>query len=361
MRHPVAVGGHTWSVRASIGLAVARRAQESGESLVRRAETAVYAAKRAGKNRLVAYRPGMPSPGEGAHLADALATALRRGGSSAGFDVHYQPIVRLQDGAPVAVEALARWTDPGRGPVPPGTFVAAAESGGMVGLLDDLVLTRACTEVAVAYPDGSPLRLHVNVSASRVADMRLLDSVARVLAASRLDPGRLVVEVTETARIADLTAAAQVLTEVRGLGVAIALDDVGAGNSSMAALHQLPVDVVKLDRTLIERPMDGGRTAAFRRSMIEIAHALGAVVVAEGIERESQLVELATLGCDLGQGFLFARPGPLAGLAAGAGRPAARQPAARPAQRPGRRSVRRPARERSQRGRGEGPSDRPPA
>jgi EAL domain-containing protein (putative c-di-GMP-specific phosphodiesterase class I) len=101
---------------------------------------------------------------------------------------------------------------------------------------------------------------------------------------------------------------------VKGLGVAVALDDVGAGHSTLAALHHLPVDVVKLDRTLIEQPMDGSRASALRRSVIHVAHALGAVVIAEGIERRAQIAELALLGCDLGQGFLFARPGPLADL-----------------------------------------------
>ncbi|CUU55709.1 diguanylate cyclase (GGDEF) domain-containing protein [Parafrankia irregularis] len=315
LRRPVSFGGRQRSIRASAGLAVARRTHETGEALLRHAETAVQVAKCSGRDRLVTYRPGMASPEAGAHLADALATALRRGGSSAGFDVHYQPIVRLRDGRAVALEALARWTDPGRGPVSPGTFVAAAESGGMVGLLDDLVLTRACTEVALAYPTGSQLRLHVNVSASRIGDTRLRDTVARVLAASRLDPRRLVVEVTETSRITDLAAAADVLTEVKELGVTIALDDVGAGNTNLAVLHRLPVDVVKLDRTLIDPPMDGSRYSNLRRSMIDVAHSLGAVVIAEGIEREAQLVELDRLGCELGQGFLFARPGPLSGLA----------------------------------------------
>ncbi|WP_261554637.1 putative bifunctional diguanylate cyclase/phosphodiesterase, partial [Frankia tisae] len=315
LRQPVSVGGHHWPVRGSVGLVVAGRTQETTEVLLRRADTAVHAAKRTGKNRLVVYRPGLGStPGAhlvaGTHLADALATALRRGGRSAGFDVHYQPIVRLGDRFPVALEALARWTAPGRGPVPPGTFVAAAESGGIVGALDDMILTQACAEIAMAYPD-SALRLHVNVSASRVTDMTLLDSVARALAASRFDPRRLVVEITETSRIDDLQGAREVLDEVRALGVAVALDDVGAGNSTLAAMHLLPVDVVKLDRTLLEPPQDGGRVTAMRRSMITLAHALGAVVVAEGIEHEGQIAELEELGCELGQGYLFARPAPL--------------------------------------------------
>ncbi|ABD12969.1 EAL domain-containing protein [Frankia sp. B2] len=314
LRQPAQAAGHLWPVRGSVGLVVACRTQETTEALLRRADTAVHTAKRTGKNRLVVYRPGLCPPSAGTHLADALATALRRGGRSAGFDVHYQPIVRLRDRSPVALEALARWTEPGRGPVPPGTFVAAAEDGGIVGALDDMVLTQACAEVAVAYP-ASALRLHVNVSASRIADTTLLDSVAQALAASRFDPGRLVVEITETSRIDDLRGAREVLNEVRALGVAVALDDVGAGHSTLAALHQLPVDVVKLDRTLLEPPpRDGHRVATMRRSMISLAHALGAVVVAEGIEREGQIAELEELGCELGQGYFFARPGPLASL-----------------------------------------------
>nr|MDT0667322.1 EAL domain-containing protein [Micromonospora sp. DSM 115978] len=133
-------------------------------------------------------------------------------------------------------------------------------------------------------------------------------------AGSGLDPRRLVVEVTETGRIVDLDRAADLLGRIRRLGAAVALDDVGAGFSTIAALHRLPVDVVKLDRTLIARPMDGSRVAALRRSMIDVAHALGAVVVAEGIEHHHQIADLALLGCELGQGFLFARPAPLADL-----------------------------------------------
>lgn len=315
LRQPVDVGGHHWPVRASVGLVVAGRTQETTEALLRRADTALHAAKQTGKNRLVVYRPGLgATPGSqlvsGTHLADALATALRRGGWSAGFAVHYQPIVRLRDRRPVALEALARWTAPGRGPVPTETFVAAAENSGIVGTLDDMILSQACAEIAVAYPDPT-LRLHVNVSASRVTDTTLLDSVARALAASRFDPARLVVEITETSRISDLHGAREVLDEVRALGVAVALDDVGAGHSTLAALHLLPVDVVKLDRTLLEPPREGVRGATLCRSMISMAHDLGAVVVAEGIERENQVAELAALGCELGQGYHFARPGPL--------------------------------------------------
>jgi diguanylate cyclase (GGDEF)-like protein len=318
---PTTIAGHRRPVRASVGLVVADGTEpDSPDLLLRRARTAMHEAKRTGKNKLVVYRPGM-SPAADHHLAGALATALatalRHGADSSGFDVHYQPIVSLGDGALVAVEALARWTEPGRGPVPPGEFVAVAEVGGLVAALDDLVLTWACRDVSRAFPAGSRVRLHVNVSATRLSDPGLLDSVAAALAGSGLDPCRLVVEITETGRIVDLDLAADVLGRIRRLGVAIALDDVGAGFSTIAALHRLPVDVVKLDRTLIARPMDGSRGAALRRSMIYVAHALGAVVVAEGIEHQRQIAELALLGCELGQGYLFARPAPLAELATG--------------------------------------------
>ena len=254
----------------------------------------------------------------GARLAEALVTARRHGWDEAGFDVHYQPIVRLVDGAVVGLEALARWTEPGRGPVPPMTFVAAAEDGGLVGALDELVLGRACTEIAAVVPGapGIPApRLHVNVSASRLADRALPDVLARVLGASGLDPRRLVIEITETFRIADLAVAARVLEAVCALGPRIAMDDVGAGHTTLAALHELPVDVVKLDRGLIDNPLGPGRAARLARSVITVARSLGAVVVAEGIERRAQRADLALLGCELGQGYLFARPAPLATLA----------------------------------------------
>jgi diguanylate cyclase (GGDEF)-like protein len=332
LRAPVPVVGHARRLRASVGIAVAEPGQETAESLVRRAEAAVLMARRTGRGGIAVHRPGMSLPDTTLHLADALVTARRHGWAAAGFDVHYQPIVRLRDGAVVAVEALARWTEPGRGPIPPITFVAAAEDGGLVAALDEFVLTRACAEVALAWPTGGgrgfgPVpRLHVNVSASRLSDPDLPETLAAALHAGRLEPARLVVEITETSRITDLAAAAAVLDQVHRLGAWVALDDVGAGHTNLAALHQLPVDVVKLDRGLIENPLGSSRAARLGRSVITVARSLGAVVIAEGIERRSQLSDLALLGCEQGQGYLFARPGPLVGL----GYPATSRPVALP-------------------------------
>jgi EAL domain-containing protein (putative c-di-GMP-specific phosphodiesterase class I) len=257
-------------------------------------------------------------PSLGARLATALTTAGNRGWAAAGFDVHYQPIVRLSDAAVVGLEALARWTEPGHGPVPPMTFVAAAEDGGLVATLDEFVLGRACAEVAAGLPGapGQPApRLHVNVSASWLAYPGLPEVFGRVLGSSGLDPRRLVIEITETSRIRDLGAAARVLEAVRALGPSVAMDDVGAGYTTLAALHELPVNIVKLDRGLVENPLGPGRAARLGRSVIQVARSLDAVVVAEGIERRAQRADLALLGCELGQGYLFARPAPLAALA----------------------------------------------
>ena len=283
-----------------------------GDALERSRTPAV----RTSANRTSANRSGQGAA-LGTRLAQALVTVRRQGWDEAGFDVHYQPIVRLLDGAVVGLEALARWTEPGRGPVPPLTFVAAAEDGGLVAVLDELVLGRACAEVAAVVPaaDDFPApRLHVNVSTSRLADPRLPDVFARALGASGLDPRRLVVEITETFRITDLALAARLLEAVSALGPSIAMDDVGAGHTTLAALHELPVTVVKLDRGLIENPLGPGRASQLARSVITVARSLGAVVVAEGIERRAQRADLALLGCELGQGFLFARPAPLATL-----------------------------------------------
>ena len=293
-----------------------------GDALERSRTPAVRtSANRTSANRTSANRTSANRSGQGAalgtRLAQALVTVRRQGWDEAGFDVHYQPIVRLLDGAVVGLEALARWTEPGRGPVPPLTFVAAAEDGGLVAVLDELVLGRACAEVAAVVPaaGGFPApRLHVNVSASRLADPRLPDVFARALGASGLDPRRLVVEITETFRITDLALAARLLEAVSALGPSIAMDDVGAGHTTLAALHELPVTVVKLDRGLIENPLGPGRASQLARSVITVARSLGAVVVAEGIERRAQRADLALLGCELGQGFLFARPAPLATL-----------------------------------------------
>ena len=300
-------------VRASIGLVVpdGRDAAISAESLLRRADAAMYAAKRGGGGAVVRYEPGLISLVDDPGLATRLAEALRRGD----VEVAYQPIVRLSDRCTVAVEALARWTDRERGPVPPEAFVAAAERTGLIDALDDHVLDRACRDMAALRArSGIPLAVHVNISATRLADPALVPAVESALSRHDLPAASLVLEITETSMVPDVDAAMPILQDLRGRGIRLALDDFGTGYGTLASLHVLPIDVVKLDRTLAVSAGDPDRGTALRRSVVSISRTLGMLVVGEGIETADQAADLTRLGCDLGQGYFFGRPEPVTRL-----------------------------------------------
>ena len=271
----------------------------------------MYAAKRRGGGAVVCYEPGLISLVDDPGLATRLAEALRRGD----IEVVYQPIVRLSDRSTVAVEALARWTDQERGPVPPEVFVAAAERTGLIDALDDQVLDRACRDMAaVRAHSGIPLAVHVNISATRLADPGLVAAVESALGRHDLPAASLVLEITETSMVPDVDAAMPILQVLRGRGIRLALDDFGTGYGTLASLHVLPIDVVKLDRTLAVPAGDPDRGTALRRSVVSISRTLGMLVVGEGIETADQAADLTRLGCDLGQGYFFGRPEPVTRL-----------------------------------------------
>jgi diguanylate cyclase (GGDEF)-like protein len=306
LREPFLIDGHRIGVGASIGLV----APEPGESLtvdalLRRADAAMYASKRRGKGTLARYAGAAD-----ADVPHLLAQALVTDGPPAGFEVHYQPIVRLTDGATVAVEALARWTS-AAGPVHPDVFVTVAERTGQVAAIDDFVLDQACADASrLAAVYGHPVDVHVNVSAARLGQDDLLSAVRAALSRHRLPADRLVVEITETHRIPDLPVAAAAATRLRETGVRIALDDFGSGFNALAQLHALPLDIVKLDSTLTG--VEGsGRAAAVCRSILAICAEMSIVVVGEGIETPARAAALAGLGCPLGQGYLYGQPAAL--------------------------------------------------
>jgi EAL domain-containing protein (putative c-di-GMP-specific phosphodiesterase class I) len=244
-------------------------------------------------------------------LTTRLADALRVGA----IDVVYQPIVRLSDASTVAVEALARWTDSERGAVPPEVFVAAAERTGLIGVLDDYVLERACRDMAALRTQSRvPLAVHVNVSATRLADPALELAVQASLRRHRLPATALVLEITETSMVPDVAAAVPILQRLRARGIRLAIDDFGTGYGTLATLHVLPIDLVKLDRSLAVTAGDPDRGSALRQSVVSISRTLGMLVVGEGIETAEQAADLIQLGCDLGQGYFFGRPEPVARL-----------------------------------------------
>lgn len=240
-------------------------------------------------------------------VLDALAEALLDPAPN-GFDVHYQPIVCLQTQATVAVEALVRWRHAVAGNIDPEVFVLAAERAGLMATLDDFVLERACADAnALADLLGVCADIHVNICASRLAQPSLELSVARALDELRLAPDRLVLEITETSRIEDLSAAATAMQRIRKRGVRFALDDFGSGFNMLVNLHALPVDCIKLDAALTYMGSNSLRAEALCRSVLTICEHLGATVIAEGIESRAQAQMLTRLGYPLGQGYLFGR------------------------------------------------------
>jgi EAL domain-containing protein (putative c-di-GMP-specific phosphodiesterase class I) len=236
-------------------------------------------------------------------LEQDLGLALARGG----LMVHYQPRVSMRSGRTVGAEALLRWRHPRRGMVPPSAFIPVAERCGLITELGGWVLERACAEAAL-WPDR--IGLSVNVSARQLVDAALLPQVSAALAGSGLAPRRLEVELTESMLVGASIENLLTLSAVRDMGVGIALDDFGTGYASLASLRHLPLTALKLDRSMIKGMLDEPENLVIIRAMVEIGHALGLKVVAEGVETPEERDALAELGCNEGQAYLFGRPMP---------------------------------------------------
>ena len=308
LREPFDLEGAIVTVAASIGLVEAgtHGPVHTADMLLRRADAAMYAGKRQGKGTLVRYRVDLPDGTGSSDLAEMLADTLRDG---RGLDVHYQPIVRLNDGTVVAVEALARWTHPSLGPVSADMFIATAEEIGLIRLVDDFVLDRACRDAAAFRGPWASIAVHVNTSAARLGRPEHEETVRAAVLRHGLTPHRLLLELTETAPLPDLSAAAGAVQRLGRFGVRFALDDFGTGYNALAQLHAMPVDEVKLDRSFTLA--DGGRSEAICRSIVSICAGMGVTVVAEGIETDRQAATMAALGCRYGQGHRFGLAGPL--------------------------------------------------
>lgn len=308
LRDPFAIHGSSIRVRASMGLV---RPDVSGptptsDDLLRQADVSMYAGKRVGKDTAVIYRPSLG-------VSTDFPTVLRQadGGVPEGFSLVYQPVVGLVDEAPVAVEALARWTAPNGTDIQPDAFVAAAEAAGLGADLDVMVLNLACSELAAA---GIDMVLHVNIGASRLGSVEFERQVLRTLDRCGLTPSQLVLEITETVPVVDLADAAAQIARLNAVGIEVALDDFGAGYSSLTYLHALPVQIIKLDRGLAVGS-EQERIETLYRSVIRLCDSLGLHVIAEGIESAAQAETVFAAGCRLAQGHLFGRAVPIADLA----------------------------------------------
>lgn len=308
LRKPIRVGDRDVFVTASMGLALSTARQSQPEMLLRNADIALYQSKSNGKARRSVFDARLK---KAAMERLELETDLRQALDFDQFEVHYQPILSLTDGRVVEVEALVRWRRPGFGLTYPTTFIPVAEETGLIVPIGRWVLQQACAQAAVWNAQVSDrLVMSVNLSARQFSDPGLVGDVERALRESGLAASALKLEITESAAVEDVQATLEKLQALKALGVQLAIDDFGTGYSWLRYLKHFPVDALKIDRSFVQGMASDAQDAAIVHSVVALAKTLNLSVIGEGIENEAQAVHLRALGCDRGQGFLFARPQP---------------------------------------------------
>jgi diguanylate cyclase (GGDEF)-like protein/PAS domain S-box-containing protein len=310
LQTPVRLAERDFFISASIGIALSGAGSERPEDLLRNADLAMYQAKASGKGRFAIFDAGMNNRAvERMELETDLRQALERGQ----LRVYYQPIVSLMHGRTEEVEALVRWEHPQRGLVMPLEFIPIAEETGLIVSIGQWVLEEACRQAGQwlgGGADGQPMVVSVNLSARQFNHPELAADIAQALRTTGLDPRRLKLEITESVIMEDAEAAVATLQGLRALGIQLAIDDFGTGYSSLSALKRLPVDTLKIDRSFVDGIGQNAQDTAIVRSIVSLAKILGLRVTAEGIETPTQHAKLKALGCEQGQGYLFARPMP---------------------------------------------------
>jgi diguanylate cyclase (GGDEF)-like protein/PAS domain S-box-containing protein len=303
IRTPFECLGHQVTTDASVGVAVAPRHGTDLDQILKNADLAMYAAKTAGRRTWRFFEPAMDARVKARRI---LEMDMRQALLDGAFEVYYQPIVSLEDNRITGCEALVRWRHPERGMISPVDFIPVAEETGLINELGEWVLDTACKD-AMTWP--GEFKLAVNVSPVQFKSSTLALKIAGALAASRLPPRRLELEITEAVLIRDDDAALAALHQVRSLGVRIALDDFGTGYSSLSYLQRFPFDKIKIDRCFVkDLATQGG--ASIVQAVVNIAAARNMMTLAEGVETSEQRESLRALGCKEMQGFLFSRPVP---------------------------------------------------
>ena len=299
---PVPIEGQSVIAQASIGIASHVGAADADE-LMQHADVAMYTAKRNGKGRFDEFEPNMSLTVARRHQ---LKIGLERAIANNEFVLHFQPVVDIATGAVSGSEALPRWKDPERGLMPPAEFVGVAEETGLIVPIGRFVLREACRQGAEWTRVSPDLRVFVNLSTRQLSNSDIVEEVRAAYTDAGLPPALLTLEVTETAMMQDIEKAKATLHALKALGVDIAIDDFGTGFSSLSYLRQLPIDVLKIAKPIIDAISESSQDAAFVKGIIELGHVVGMKVIAEGVEQVAQVAQLVDMGCDYVQGYYYA-------------------------------------------------------
>ena len=306
IKSPFTVHGHGLHITASIGISISTDPTAGTEALLQNADTAMYKVKARGGDGVIAYSPEMSA---GARSRLSMENELFHAIEREQLVLHYQPLIASRTGRMAGVEALLRWQHPEYGLVSPAQFIPIAEETGLIGAMGEWVLRTACLQMRSWSAQGlPPIAISVNVSGRQFRQESLAATIKTVLQETGLDPKRLELELTETSLMDDMLRTDTILRQLKALGVSIAIDDFGTGYSSLNYLKGFPLDTLKIDKTFIADVTETGANASIVRATIELAKGLNLRTVAEGVETRAQANFLIEHGCDMLQGFLFARP-----------------------------------------------------
>jgi diguanylate cyclase (GGDEF)-like protein/PAS domain S-box-containing protein len=311
---PFRIGAEEFPVRVSVGVAIGTAGGHTPDELLRDADLAMYEAKRAGKSRSVLFEPTMH---EQALRRREITADLRAAIDAGQLVAFYQPVVDVVTAAIKGAEALVRWQHPTKGLIPPNDFIPIAETTGLIGAIGRLMLGLACRQTAEwrrAHLVDDAFYVSVNLSARHLKDPTVVDDVRAALADSGLAASALLLEITESALLDDLDPNVARLQELKDLGVRLAVDDFGTGYSSLSYLSTFPLDIIKIDKSFVDNVAHSREGEAIVRAVVDLSHTLGLSIIAEGVEEADQADALEGLGCEMAQGYLFARPLPSAAM-----------------------------------------------
>jgi len=306
LKRPFAIGGTEFYITASLGISLFPLDGDDGKSLLKNADAAMYRSKRSAPGTSTVFSKDSVDP-----LSRlSLATRLRRAVERKEWMLHYQPIVDLSDGHLVSVEALLRWQDPTTGIVPPGEFIPLAEEMGLIEGIGDWVLEEVCRQSQAWRREGLMIEVSFNLSPRQLWQSNLVNKIIGHLKWMHINPRQVLVEITESTAMIDPDRTMRILEQLHTAGLRLAIDDFGTGYSSLSRLKQMPVDILKIDRSFVRDIPSDRHAMSMVKAIIQLARGLGMVPLAEGIETEEQRGFLAQSGCVMGQGFYFSRPVP---------------------------------------------------